>query len=660
MNPNNRLTGIIDAIGPLNKENIESYMQQYNARNPQPIAQPLDIDMEFSPILDKEYIDEYMKQLRENEPQPTEAESSDPIFDIDEILANAHKAREQKAKEDAQKEDDDTIESLRNLYEPKEPEPVKEEKPQPQPQPQVEEPKKEEPLPMREKITTKTISPPPRTPQQKAAPNRGWNFVLGTATGIFGRIASAADTVKNWFRPSAKEIAEHVMTQDSLNKTKREYQDAVTQANKVSEHNQKLFSNNILVPKPDNTFMVRYDDYLKEDFKKAGVIIDVERINAREGFYTGYMLYKGMSLEEIASNDPKYDMQKNECIGEAHGLLMKATDAVYGAGQKAYDEAVSDFDKNFDKKKFAQEYMDDMSTKERDKLLKNALDKKIEAAIAAQREDSPNRLEYNRTLDREKFRNDYISQMTSEDRANLRKDAFDPVIEAALRNERGLVGVNARNKARSEAMATSPDVMNFKETYLAMGTAIGNVKLPVNSMNDMREITKNYSQIHTLTNMTVDYEQNFKKFQARSSNKTHGLNEKNVEFVTNITKYVGAYANSAKYCVEYAASDGFSDISKTDPQKFPFARMSEKLLTDIAKDMKGKQSFSQIPPGKGDEILEKQGKYAGEVMQNTMSGMDVKNPHMETVNNLNTYNLVGLNLPVKSNEAPSIPTSGRR
>ncbi|MCL2456752.1 MAG: hypothetical protein FWD19_04305, partial [Defluviitaleaceae bacterium] len=409
------------------------------------------------------YIDSFegIEQKKEDVPDLSDEEPLDLTIDdpfvTEENLGLNKLFRQKKEDSDIFKTDEPL--GTEQLFSEKEekPEPKKEEKPEPKkeekpaPEPIKPEPIKPEPIKM-EDLAQPKQKPAPQPPPQTRS------FMHYSITDIFSSVAALGNRVLSWFKPSPAQVREDIVTKETLEKVQQPYKDAAEKSEKDYQHNLNLCK---MIEKPDGSG-IKSKTELDEDEKKANRICDISR--SRVMAYSMFMLHKGMPLEQIVSSDTSYDADKKKYIAEFHGILMKAADAVHEAGEKAGEEAGKDFDKNFDKEKF----IENIDEKKREQLFSDA------------------------------FKNKDPNQITSEERAEIRKKALDDYAEERRRYERSLHVTSATKKAEHDAIEKHPHVQEYKDVYLKMGQTLANTPIPAKSVTNMKDVTDKFSQLALL------------------------------------------------------------------------------------------------------------------------------------------------------------------
>ena len=209
-----------------------------------------------------------------------------------------------------------------------------EEKPKqlPQEEPVIEQPKQEN---VRKPVNLNELHPPNQNSQ--AQPARRWSLWDCTGAKVISAIWSLGAKAMSLFSSGPSETEKIRQRNEALNKLQKPYKEAWDNAQNAKEHAFELCSS-IEVKDGGNTVTLS-SDKVNEDLKKASkVFVDVERKNTRVGIYNLYMLHKGMSLDKISSDDPAYDAEKKEYIGEFHKIMMDAANAVHDAQDKAQDK----------------------------------------------------------------------------------------------------------------------------------------------------------------------------------------------------------------------------------------------------------------------------------------------------------------------------------
>lgn len=432
--------------------------------------------------------------------------------------------------------------------------------------PTIEEPAPPEP-PKRQEVSLEELRP---VQVQQSVPPQKKSFIYFTMTDLFNEIAALGKKALAVFLPDpTKDIA----TKEKLTAIQQPYKDAIDKEEKVFEHNLALCSEN---------------DLSKEDIDKANVIADIGRPNVKVGIYTMFMLHKGMGLDQIASDDPKYDSEKRQHISEFRDIIMKATNAVRDAETKAREAAAIEFDKNFNLREFTDGYIKKMTEKEKNDTTFEQLDGLIDKARARAR--------------------------------------FDAMSEAG-------------KKAIQDAKMNSPVMQDYKNTYLAMGEAYANQPIPLKSISNMKEVVQNYSKLGALQHMAQDYSSNL----ISKLGGEKGFPQKNFNAVNDTAKYIGQYVETAKYRVDYAATKSFADPTIYSTE-FGLAKGSQKLAPRIDAELNGKQTFSDITKdgktNRGEELSSEFAKGCGEEMDRlTVNILKVKDPQHVMNENMKSFDL---------------------
>jgi hypothetical protein len=376
---------------------------------------------------------------------------------------------------------------------------------------------------------------------------------------------------------------------NDLKELQKPYIEAKEKANQSSSHLMDLCNNDIEIENPDKTKTKLSKEQMDSDLRKfSDEICDVWRPNSRGGIFAMYMLHKGMSLDDICSTDPKFDAEKKAHIAECHGFLMKATNTIAEAEKIASDKAGLEFDKALDREKFIKDYKSGLSPEETEKLSK------------------------------------------------LKKEDYDKHIDKEIARARHYKCVDAASAAKRDTIDNSPVLKEFKETYLKMGVAVSNLPFPAKPMTDMNALTKNHDKMVAMSSMSINYGDMISVF-----GKNHGLDQKTVDNVLNATDFMDRVTYSAIGCNEHVISDGFADITKANPGIIMTAKGALKMLPDLDKAMKGKNTFAEIAPGKGKEMFDVTMRTSSQAEKELFTGKfhDLKDPGAVLNSNLKDFKL---------------------
>ncbi|MCL2029922.1 MAG: hypothetical protein FWG93_00090 [Oscillospiraceae bacterium] len=251
-----------------------------------------------------------------------------------------------------------------------------------------------------------------------------------------------------------------------------------------------------------------------------------------------YMLHRGLTLEQVVSSDPAHDAKKIQYANDFYTLLREAAEPVLKAKQEA--------------------------------------------------EETSNQL-FDRMLDRESFQKNYVAQNPGRVK-DLTQEQLAEQVEAAIQRQRNIDAAKAIETATANLMRNSPEIGKLRNTFLEMGRAMGDQKMPSGNLSDLHGTLDEYAKLAVLKGIS----HNHRTYLSTLRHTFTPEQKQEFEFHKDVETAMGLCVIPYVETVDFVASEKFSQPEMITSADLTRTQMNQQWLPTSEKLVRGKETYRDL------------------------------------------------------------------